>query len=447
MQPQMELDRPEQMPMASPGPALQPNARWNPALKIGFRFACCYLFLFCFPFPLGSIPYTGKPAEWYELLWQKVVPWMASHLLRLSQPITIFTNGSGDTRFDYIKALCLLVVAALASILWSVLDRKRQNYGRLHQWLRLYVRLYLGATLLGYGAYKVIPSQFPPMWQWRYLQTYGDSSPMGVLWTFMSASASYTIFAGAIEMLGGILLFLPRLVTLGALISVGAMANVFMLNMSYDVPVKLYSFHLLLLAIFLIVPELRRLARFFVLHGAIEAAQPELHFPRRWANYSLLIGQLVLGLFLAGYSLHASYKQRHNFLAGDFATPPTLHGPWAVDEFTVNGQTRPLLISDSVLWQKIVFDTRMSLVAQGLNGRLLRLNAKMDFDKRTLELTKRDDSQWKGSLSYSLPANDEMTMDGQLGADKVHIKLHRMDGKYLLNTRGFHWINEFPFNR
>ncbi len=89
----------------------------------------------------------------------------------------------------------------------------------------------------------------------------------------------------------------------------------------------------------------------------------------------------------------------------------------------------------------------MSLVAQGLNGRLLRLNAKMDFDKRTLELTKRDDSQWKGSLSYSLPANDEMTMDGQLGADKVHIKLHRMDGKYLLNTRGFHWINEFPFNR
>src|SRR5579859_5260248 len=252
MQPQMELDRPEQMPMASPGPALQPNARWNPALKIGFRFACCYLFLFCFPFPLGSIPYTGKPAEWYELLWQKVVPWMASHLLRLSQPITIFTNGSGDTRFDYIKALCLLVVAALASVLWSVLDRKRQNYGRLHQWLRLYVRLYLGATLLGYGAYKVIPSQFPPMWQWRYLQTYGDSSPMGVLWTFMSASASYTIFAGAIEMLGGILLFLPRLVTLGALISVGAMANVFMLNMSYDVPVKLYSFHLLLLAIFLI---------------------------------------------------------------------------------------------------------------------------------------------------------------------------------------------------
>jgi hypothetical protein len=23
----------------------------------------------------------------------------------------------------------------------------------------------------------------------------------------------------------------------------------------------------------------------------------------------------------------------------------------------------------------------------------------------------------------------------------------RLDGKYLLNTRGFHWINEFPFNR
>ena len=40
-----------------------------------------------------------------------------------------------------------------------------------------------------------------------------------------------------------------------------------------------------------------------------------------------------------------------------------------------------------------------------------------------------------------------MIMDGQLSEQKVHMRLHRTDSKYLLNTRGFHWINEFPFNR
>jgi hypothetical protein len=248
-------------------------------------------------------------------------------------------------------------------------------------------------------------------------------------------------------MLGGILLFVPRLVTLGALISIGAMANVFMLNMSYDVPVKLFSFHLLLFSIFLVAPDLERLARFFVLHRAIESRKPELRFSRRWVNYTLVIAQLALGLFFAGKALYEAHKQRHSFLAGDFAAPAALHGPWAVDEFTVNGQTRPQLITDNVLWQKVIFDTRVGLFAQGMDGKLLRFNAKMDFDKKTLALTKRDDAQWKGNLSYNLPANDAMLMDGQLGADKVHIKLHRLDGKYLLNTRGFHWFNEFPFNR
>jgi uncharacterized membrane protein YphA (DoxX/SURF4 family) len=447
MQPEVALDQPREISFATPTAGPQPQARWSLAVKISFYFACSYFFLFCFPFPLGSLPYTGKPAEWYELLWHKIVPWMAKHILHLSQPITIFTNGSGDTRYDYVKALCLLVIAALATIVWSVLDRKKENHRTFHQWLRLYVRLYLGAILLGYGAFKVIPSQFPPMWQWRYLETYGDSSPMGILWTFMSASPSYTIFAGAVEMLGGILLFVPRTVTLGALISIGAMANVFMLNMSYDVPVKLYSFHLLLLSIFLVVPEFRRLARFFVLHRAIQAPEAELHFNRRWVNHLLLSGQLVLGLFFAGYSLYGSYKQRHDFLAGDFAAPAALHGPWAVDEFTVNGQTRPQFISDKVLWQQVIFDTRVSLFAQGMNGKLVRFNAKMDFDKKTFELTKRDDPQWKGALTYSLPATDRMIMEGELAGQKVHINLHHLDGKYLLNTRGFRWVNEFPFNR
>lgn len=40
--------------------------------------------------------------------------------------------------------------------------------------------------------------------------------------------------------------------------------NVVVLNFSYDVPVKLYSSHLLALALFLAAPEFRRLANVFL---------------------------------------------------------------------------------------------------------------------------------------------------------------------------------------
>jgi len=446
MQTQVEVARDPDFQAGISTPPVEPPARWNAALRFGFRFAFSYFVLYCFPFPLGALPYTGKPAEWYELGWQKVVPWVAQHWLRLAHPITTFTNGSGDTTYDYIKALCFLVIASAATIVWSVWDRKRANYARLHQWLRLYVRITLGTTLLSYGGYKVIPSQFPPPWQWRYLETYGDSSPMGILWTFMGASKSYTIFAGAVEMLGGILLFLPRLAMLGALIGIAAMSNVFILNMSYDVPVKLYSFHLLAMAAFLVLPEMKRLARFFVLNRPTEPAPAELRFRRNWMNRSLVIGQVVLGLFFACYTLYQSKQSLKTFRTNILVKPP-LNGTWGVDEFAVDGQPRPPLLTDGTRWQRAVFENSASVTVQGMDGKLLRLPAKIDQEKKTVELTKPADAAWRASLNYLLPTNDTLMVDGQLAGQKVHIKLHRLENKYLLNTRGFRWINEFPFNR
>ncbi len=445
MQPQMELAKPQEPAVETSMTAPQP--RWAAATKLGFRFAFCYFVLFCLPFPLGALPYTDKPAGWYDAFWMKLVPWVGKYCLRLAQPITPLSNGSGDTPYGYVKVLCFLVIAAVAAMAWSVFDRKRLHYRKLHHWTRFYLRIYLGYMLLTYGGFKVIPAQFPPLWQWRYLETFGDASPMGLLWTFMSASRSYTIFAGTVEMLGGILLFVPRLVTLGALIAIGAMTNVFVLNMSYDVPVKLFSFHLLLLSIFMVAPDLPRLAGFLILNQATAPATEELRFQRRGLRWGFLIGQIALGLFLAGDALYSARQQLNSYTVGDFIAKPPLRGVWGVDEFTLDGRPLPPLLTDSTRWQKAIFDTSSGLVVQGMDGKLLRYGSKIDFGKKTMDLSKRDDKQWKGKLAYVFPAADVMSMDGELGGQKVHIKLHHLDGKYLLNTRGFHWINEFPFNR
>lgn len=57
---------------------------------------------------------------------------------------------------------------------------------------------------------------------------------MGLLWNFIGASAAYTIFTGVAEVLGGLLLVARRTALLGALVCIGVMSNVVLLNFSYD---------------------------------------------------------------------------------------------------------------------------------------------------------------------------------------------------------------------
>ena len=57
--------------------------------------------------------------------------------------------------------------------------------------------------------------------------------------------------------------------------------HIFTLNMTYDVPVKLFSFHLILMSLVLLAPEASRLANVVVFdRAAAPSAQPAL-FRRR----------------------------------------------------------------------------------------------------------------------------------------------------------------------
>jgi uncharacterized membrane protein YphA (DoxX/SURF4 family) len=352
-------------------------------------------------------------------------------------------TGSGDTTYNYVLNLLTLVYAVAATLLWTALDRKRQNYAYLHQWLRLFVRLVLGVTLLSYGASKVIKSQFPDPFLWRLLEPYGDSSPMGLLWTFMGYSAPYNFFTGMVEMVAGALLFVPRLTMLGALFSIGAMGNVFILNMSYDVPVKLYSFNLLCMGGLLLLPDTRRLLNVFFLGRGVAPDSPPLLFRRRWLNSGLLALQLVFLLYTAGTDLY----QRNQSLKR-FAAAPPLYGIYAVDEFSVEGQVHPPLFTDEARWRRFTFDRYNTVGIFPADGPTQRYNSKVDLTGKSLQLTRRGDQTWKSSFTLETPSPGLITLNGEMDGKKIQAKLRKLDTKaFLLNSRGFHWINEFPYNR
>jgi uncharacterized membrane protein YphA (DoxX/SURF4 family) len=336
-----------------------------------------------------------------------------------------------------------VVLAITATVVWSVLDRKRLNYQKLYGWLRLYVRIVLAAALLSYGAVKVIPNQMPDPPLSRLLTTNGDSAPMSLLWTFMGASRSYEMFAGLMEMLGGILLFFPRFTTLGALVSAATMFNVFMMNMSYDVPVKLYSFHLLLMSAWLLLPDMHRLANFFVLNREVK---PQIHSPffRRRAEY-IVAGLPTVARIVFGRNeplLLLSARKTSGFLA----PPAPLYGIWMVDEFAVGGQPRQA--DDQLRWQQAIFDNSFEVVFQSVNGKRQRFIHQTDVQKKTVTVWRRENPGQRMLMAFDRPQQEFLTLDGKIDGKQIHARLHHVpEPRFLLNTRGFHWINEYPFNR
>ena len=123
--------------------------------------------------------------------------------------------------------------------------------------------------MFSYGFAKVFPLQMPTVFLSRLLEPYGDFSPMGVIWYSIGAAPGYERFIGSAEVLGGLLLLLPWTSLLGALVTLGVTFGVWVVNMTYDVPVKLFAFHLVLMAIFLIAPDARRLINWFVLNRPV----------------------------------------------------------------------------------------------------------------------------------------------------------------------------------
>ncbi|HET9211723.1 MAG TPA: hypothetical protein VFR03_15050 [Thermoanaerobaculia bacterium] len=418
---------------------------WGLGKRILFRFTFSYLVLYLlsiFPVFLEVFPGGEAIIEQYQAFLTAVLPWAGRHLLGVD--VTVHPSGSGDTMADWVQVFCILVLALASTVVWSLLDRRRTQYARLYEWLRVGARFGLGLTMIVYGGSKIVPSQFPPPPLDRLMQPFGDASPMGLLWTFMGASAPYTIFAGLAEWLGGVLLLFRRTTLLGALVSIGALTNVVMLNFCYDVPVKLFSSHLLAMALFLAAHDLRRLANLLVLNRPAPAAPDPRLVQRRGLRSAALAFQVVLAIGFSASIINLSWHQLHDYTS---ARSP-LRGVWNVEELQADGQAGPPPGAEALQWHRLIFDYPTMVTVQLTSDSRQRYGLKLDEARKTLVLTKRGDPASKSSFKYQRPAPDRLTLEGTLGGHKIRASLHQAEeSKFLLITRGFHWVSEYPFNR
>ncbi len=427
------------------------GTRWGLASKVAFRFACVYFPLYTLYQPIHYLPIPPVPQLFakYELLWRSIVSWVGQDLLHLPPDVPIviaMPNSSTDTSYHYVLVLCYLIFAALVAVIWSFLDRKRPNYDRLLPWFMLYLRLTLATILIHYGAAKVFAFQFPPPSLAKLLETYGDSSPMGLLWTFMGASRLYSFFGGAAEILGGALLLVPQLTTLGALICLGVTSNVLVLNLGYDVTVKLLSMHLVLMSLVLLVPDLTRLTEVFVLGRAVDAPKMRPLFRDEKLNKAALILQLVLCVTLVAFYLHLHENNARGLLAHRLQAP--LYGAWSIDELKVDGKIRPPVLTDALCWRRIMFEDDNAVTVQLIGSAFLSFGMHLDMPRRFFRMTKSDDPTWSAPFSYENLQPNQLILTGEMDGHQITATLHRLDeSEFLLTSRGFHWINEYPVQR
>jgi uncharacterized membrane protein YphA (DoxX/SURF4 family) len=422
------------------------QARWSTAECVAFRVACAYFALYNFPFPLGLIPGTESIGAFFDGLWNGSVPWVGKHVLHLANDITILPNGSGDTTFNYVQMFCHVVLALLAAAIWSIADRRRHDYTRMLGWLRIYLRYVLAVAMWGYGMNKVIKLQFPFPSTDRLMEPYGDSSPMGLLWTFMGFSTSFTFFAGACEVLGGALLFFRRTTTLGALVVCAVMLNIVLMNFSYDVPVKLYSSNLLLMSTFLVLGDARRLIDVFLLNRATVPASLGSRPTHRWARRAFVAAKLLFVGYVVVSNITSSLKARTQY--GELAPRPPLYGVFNVELFVRDGEVQPPLVTDSTQWRRISFNAYGGATIRFMDDSTQRFMVELDAEHGTLVLTARDESGAKWTFHYSRPDETSLSLDGTFAKAELNVALSKFDeSNFTLVGRGFHWINEYPFNK
>lgn len=415
------------------------SSKWTILEKIGFRYFFLFFLLQIFPFPLGYLLDNG----FYNNAWTWPINWAGNTFFDIPE-ISLRPNGSGDTMWNWIQLFLIIVLSLVGTAIWTVVDTKRLNYTKLNDWFRVVIRFYLGITMLSYGFAKVFFNQFGTITTYRLYEEFGDMSPMGLLWTFMAFSKGYQFFTGFGEVLGGFLLFFRRTTLIGSLILIGVMSNVVLLNFFYDVPVKILSTLLLSMGLYLVVADIKRLIGFFFLNQPVPARTYPMYSTEKWFVW----GRIALKTILIGGLLVLHIWQGVDSLQYLESPKSALYGPFQVKQFQRNKVDIPL--TDTLRWERVFVDRRGStdmIAITNQHGLQQRIGFERDEKKKRIVLNDWLKNDKKHLFTYTQPDSNTLILKGKWNNDSLYLELHKMHKKFLLTSRGFHWVSEQPFNK
>lgn len=168
--------------------------------------------------------------------------------------LKIFFNKK-NSRIDYSSDSCsmlvLIIILLLTSTIFSFIIKKK--------WMKHFLLIteyvcgiYISVILIKYGVDKIFKAQFPAPEPNILFTRFGNLDKDILFWSTIGTSKIYNIIIGSIELFSGVLLLFKRTQFLGSLLGIISFSQILIINISFDISVKLFSLILLLMSLFLV---------------------------------------------------------------------------------------------------------------------------------------------------------------------------------------------------
>lgn len=404
---------------------------WSNSSKLIFKILFTYFTLYALFILLDPI-------------FEPVFRWVGNIVFKIDYQYYVSGTASGDTTYKYLSSFVNAILTLLIVPIWYFLDRSRKNYNTLFYWFLVLLRIILIATMFLYAFVKIFKVQFHSASLTHLLEPLGNLYPNRLAWSFLGFSESYNVFLGFLELLGGLLLIPRRTQTLGSLIILGVMTQVLVMNFTYDIAVKLFSIHLVLMALIIFVTD-NRFINVFVRNKGVESYKyfnPISSKKYRKVVFWVKSIGLIIIIGLLSYNFYTVEK-----LKGDNRVKPILYGIWEVSNFIKNGDTLQPLTTDDYRWRYLIVDFKDKATVKTMDDEKHQYTFITDSISKKIKINKNDTESNDYNFDYVNSTSDTLRLNGIIESDTLKVLLTKVNHReFNLYSRDFNWIIEHPYN-
>ncbi len=295
--------------------------------------------------------------------------------------------------------------------------------------------------LFSYGLVKLFELQFSFPSITRLTEPLHQFSPMGLAWTFMGFSKGYNLTMGIIESCAILLLF-KKTSTLGACISLMVSVQILLINYFFDVPVKMVSTALVLFSLLLLAPNFKNFYQlFFSSEPVILTKAKSYRSTRNWINKVLMIGKYVIIISCISIICFKTFSTKY-YVSRMNSERNSFYGAYYIPNEESMQRTQLKIPFD---WDVFIFQQKDQVFIRNQAGALMAYNLVLDTVSKELTIKDRNTTIFE--------ANYQKSSDGNLlfiaqESDCLNLTLKKLNLDEIdLKTRGFNWIQNFPYNR
>ena len=354
-------------------------------------------------------------------------------LTALGVTVLIFMSneGCGDRPQDFRATGITLGVGFLAALVVSLLVKRGDMTQKVRYTLRVAIRLFLAYTFMTYGAAKVLDVQFPYSLMSLDSRVI-DLRPMQMAWVFFSYTYTYQAIIGWSQIVASVLLCSRRTTPVGSILLLTVIGNIVMVNVFYDICVKLNSAIYLAMTLYLLLADVKRLWAFFIANRTVPPRRFPILSQSQTLYRTVTILRALLILFVLIYPIYDTVQAKTEFNIGGRSA---LYGVWDIDQIDPVHPDSLAPPSDSLAmngsgdaegwgrrWEKLIFDTANVGVGKSAGG-LDYFRYELDTLQSRVSLSFFSDSTLNFTGGYAFPAEDRLMLTGINEQDSVQVAL------------------------